>query len=99
MRLVNITNSYQRLVSQQLATTAADYVKVYSLGKTTILYTRSSKSAEILMENKVRNVQQSEIDFVLDKLVPKHINNDDLAILNDGQLVEITIPSALLTSA
>ncbi|MCP8857932.1 DUF1827 family protein [Latilactobacillus fuchuensis] len=99
MRLVNITNSYKRLVAQQLATTAADYVKVYSLGKTTVLYTRSSKSSEILIENKVRNVQQNEIDFVLEKLANRTASSDDLTILNDGQLVEITIPTPSLTSA
>ena len=99
MRLVNITNSYKRLVAQQLATTAADYVKVYSLGKTTVLYTRSSKSSEILIENKVRNVQQNEIDFVLEKLANRTASSDDLTILNDRQLVEITIPTPSLTSA
>jgi len=99
MRLVNITNSYKRLVAQQLATTAADYVKVYSLGKTTVLYTRSSKSSEILIENKVRNVQQNEIDFVLEKLANRTASSDDSTILNDGQLVEITIPTPSLTSA
>lgn len=99
MRLVNITNSYKRLVDQQLATTAADYVKVYSLGKTTVLYTRSSKSAEILLENKVRNVQTSEIDFVLDKLAGTTATSEDVSILNDGRLVEITIPTPTVTSA
>lgn len=96
MRLINITNSYHRLVTQQLATTNADYVSVYSLGKTTVLFTRSSKSREILLKNDKRHIQQAEIDFVLKELVDID-STDDVEILNDGQLVEITIPTPSTT--
>lgn len=91
MRLINVTNSYKRLVSQQLATTAATYVKVYSLGKTTVLDSRSSKERELLLKNDHRHIQQTEIDFVLKELVGLD-SAEGLEVLNDGPLVEITIP-------
>lgn len=91
MRLINVTNSYKRLVSQQLAATAATYVKVYSLGKTTVLDSRSSKERELLLKNDHRHVQQAEIDFVLKELAGLD-STDGLEVLNDGPLVGITIP-------
>ncbi|QFP79190.1 DUF1827 family protein [Latilactobacillus graminis] len=98
MRLINVTNSYNRLVSQQLATTAATYVKVYSLGKTTVLDSHSAKDRELLLKNDHRHVQQAEIDFVLKELAGLD-STDGLEVLNDGPLVEITLPTPSTTAS
>ncbi|WP_373737401.1 DUF1827 family protein, partial [Jeotgalibaca porci] len=39
MRLINVTNSYSRLVLQQLENTDSELVKVYTSGSITIIYT------------------------------------------------------------
>ncbi len=40
MRLINVTNSFRNLVNQQLSGADARLVKVFSLGQTTVVYTR-----------------------------------------------------------
>ncbi|MGO1812836.1 MAG: DUF1827 family protein, partial [Lacticaseibacillus paracasei] len=51
MRLINVTNSFRNLVSQQLSGTDARLVKVFSLGQTTVVYTEAPSHIELLFTN------------------------------------------------
>ena len=50
MHLIDVTNNYSDLVHSQLNTTDANYVKVYSLGNTSVIYTESKDSIGIALE-------------------------------------------------
>ena len=47
MHLIDITNTYKDLVAKQLATTSSEYIKVYSLGTTTVLYSETTKKLKL----------------------------------------------------
>ena len=51
MHLIDVTNSYRDLVQRQLAATNSQFVKVYSLGNTTVVYSETADKIEIVMEN------------------------------------------------
>lgn len=90
MRLIDITNSYSHLVAQQLSATDAQFVKVYSLGPTTVVYTQAPAHQEILLTNERRNILDAEIDYVLDKLCKAKQNEVDL--VRGHHLAEVSIP-------
>ena len=69
MKLIDVTNSHADLVREQLANTDAQFVKVYSLGQTTVIFTGAATHEDVIILNKNRRVKQSEIDFVLTKLL------------------------------
>ncbi|BDR56764.1 DUF1827 family protein [Xylocopilactobacillus apis] len=69
MKLINTTNSYSRLVENQLLNTDAKLIKVYSLGRTMVVYTERPNMIEIVLENKHRNIQDAEITQVADELL------------------------------
>lgn len=69
MHLIDVTNSYAELVQSQLNTTDATYVKVYSLGNTSVIYTESQKAIGIAFENHDRRIQNKEIEFVINRLI------------------------------
>lgn len=91
MRLIDVTNSYAHLVSQQLSHTDTEYVKVYSLGSTTVVYTRAAKHDEVLFTNDTRNVKDREIQFVLQKLCGVDIH--DVTIIRGERMAEISLNS------
>ena len=62
---VHVTKSHADLVREQLANTDAQFVKVYSLGQTTVIFTGAATHEDVIILNKNRRVKQSEIDFVL----------------------------------
>ena len=62
MRLINVTNSYSRLVLQQLENTDAELVKVYTSGSITIIYTEAPLHNEIVMVSKKRAIKPEEIN-------------------------------------
>ncbi|KRM56560.1 DUF1827 family protein [Lacticaseibacillus sharpeae] len=88
MRLIDVTNSYAHLVSQQLANTNAQLVQVYSLGQTTVVFTESPHHQEVLFTNERRNIQNSEIDFALRELTGKTIK--EVKVLRSRHLAEVT---------
>ena len=69
MHLIDVTNNYSDLVHSQLNTTDANYVKVYSLGNTSVIYTESKDSIGIALENHDRRVREDEIEFVIKRLI------------------------------
>ena len=89
MRLFDITNSYSHLVSSQLANTDAKFVRVYSLGRTTVVYSQAPTHNEILLTNESRNIQDAEIDYVLQQLT--EFRRDQVAVINGDKLAEISV--------
>ncbi len=92
MKLVDVTNSYSQLVSSQLDNTDANFVKVYSLGKTNVVFTQAPGHNEIVIVNETRRVRQVEIDFVIEKLIAEE-NRASINIIRMDELVEISIPA------
>ena len=92
MKLIDVTNSYAKLVSNQLANTDSLLVKVYTLGKTNVVYSEARKHKEIAIQNKLRKIKDNEIEFVLDRLVPNHKALNDLNMIRTDNLVEISFP-------
>ncbi|MBA1393406.1 DUF1827 family protein, partial [Lactobacillus sp. XV13L] len=69
MHLIDVTNSYRDLVHNQLNSTRVNYVKVYSLGNTSVIYTESDEAIGIVLENHNRRVRKEETDFVIERLI------------------------------
>ncbi|RNE08071.1 DUF1827 family protein [Lacticaseibacillus paracasei] len=90
MRLINVTNSFRNLVSQQLSGSDARLVKVFSLGQTTVVYTEAPSHIELLFTNERRNIQRAEIAFTLERLLQKDIG--DVSPIMGHHLAEVTVP-------
>ena len=92
MKLVDVTNSYASLVNNQLANTDSLLVKVYTLGKTNVVYSEARNHKEIVIQNKLRKIKDNEIEFVLDRLVPNHETLNQLNMIRTDNLVEVSFP-------
>ena len=90
MKLIDITNSHSQLVNEQLANTDAFYIKVYSLGQTTVFYADAATHRDIVILNKKRRIKDVEIEFVVHRLF--HMEPDGLDIIHADNFVEISIP-------
>lgn len=88
MKLIDVTNSHADLVREQLANTDATFVKVYSLGQTTVIHTGAPTHEDIILLNKNRRVKQNEIDFVLKKLM--HHNLNEIEVMPGNNFVELS---------
>ncbi|GFZ26223.1 DUF1827 family protein [Lactobacillus corticis] len=91
MHLIDNTNSHADLVQSQLNTTDANYVKVYSLGNTAVIYTESAKAIGIALENHDRRVREDEIEFVVKRLAAKYEGSYTLTVDKSRHVVEIHI--------
>ncbi|MFD1484104.1 DUF1827 family protein [Lacticaseibacillus baoqingensis] len=89
MRLIDITNSYPHLVAEQLAHTDTQYLKVYSLGSTTVVYSRAKTHDELLFTNDTRNIQDAELEFALAKLCGAALAS--VTVVRGPKLAEITL--------
>ena len=89
MRLIDNTNSYPHLVAQQLAHTDTNYIKVYSLGSTTVIFTRAQGHDELLFTNERRNIKDPEIAFALDKL--SNVAFKDVNVIRGDKLAEVSL--------
>ena len=56
MKLIDITNSHSQLVNEQLANTDAYFIKVYSLGQTTVFYADAATHRDIVILNRKRRI-------------------------------------------
>ena len=92
MKLIDVTNSYPDLVNKQLESTDANFVKVFTLGKTSVIYTEAPTHKEILITNKQRNIKRDEVDTVLRRLVKNPDDKDSLSVIKLDGIVEISIP-------
>lgn len=87
MKLIDITNSHTELVTEQLGNTDANFVKVYSLGPTTVVYSGAPTHKDVLLFNKKRSIRNAEIDFAIKnilKTVPQEVE-----ILHAPNIVEL----------
>lgn len=95
MKLVNVTNSYSRLVFNQLNNTDTNTIKVFTLGNTTVIFSEADKHIEIVLKNDKRNIQKKEIDFVCSyfkrKLKDRPYDFDDSSCIESPGLVELSI--------
>lgn len=91
MKLIDVTNSYVTLVSKQLENTDATYVKVYSLGKTLVVHSIADTHIEVVIVNKSREVKEFEVDYVLEEILDRGIDKDDLNIIRTTGVVEISM--------
>ncbi|QIL45632.1 DUF1827 family protein [Vagococcus coleopterorum] len=92
MKLIDVTNSYADLVNQQLNNTDATFVKVYTLGKSSVVYTEAPDHKEILIRNRDRNISPTELEIVLKRLVK---NSEDQKLMDKIEIpgaIEISIP-------
>lgn len=88
MKIIDVTNSHPDLVREQLANTDANFVKVYSLGQTTVIFTGAPTHEDIILLNRNRRVKQNEIDFVLSKLTVW--SDDDVEVMPGHNFVELS---------
>lgn len=97
MKLINTTNSHSRLVKNQLESTDATLVEVYSAGNTDVIYTEAPLHYEILISNKHRAIREKEIEkiqeFFLSRKIDKQmIDETNIKTLYSDKLIEISIP-------
>lgn len=95
MKLINVTNSHSKLVYNQLENTDANMIKVYTIGKTTVIYTEATTHAEIVLKNDHRNISPSEIEFV-HKYFKRKLNDptydfSNITYLESPGLLEMSI--------
>ncbi|AQP53005.1 hypothetical protein CBF34_05525 [Vagococcus penaei] len=91
MKLVDVTNSYGNLVSKQLENTDANYVRVYSFGKTLVVHSEANTHTEIVIVNKSRDIKDFEIDHVLSSLLHTSASNPRLETIKSNGLVELSL--------
>ncbi|BAQ57605.1 conserved hypothetical protein [Lactobacillus acetotolerans] len=91
MHLIDVTNSYAKLVQSQLNTTDANYVKVYSLGNTSVIYTESNAAIGIALENHDRRVRKEEVDFVIKRLIKGTDTSYTLTVDQSRHVIEIHV--------
>ena len=97
MKIINTTNSHAQLVQQQLANTDAFLVETYSAGNTDVIFTQAPRHYELLITNKYRAVQQSEIEKIRDfflhrKIDARTINPAAIQTIHTDRLIEMSIP-------
>ncbi|MBI0022234.1 MULTISPECIES: DUF1827 family protein [Lactobacillus] len=91
MHLIDVTNSYKDLVHSQLNSTNVNYVKVYSLGNTSVIYTESNEAIEIALENHDRRIRKEEAEFVIKRLIKEDNPSYVITFDKNQQLIEINI--------
>ena len=89
MHLIDVTNSYRDLVQRQLAATNSQFVKVYSLGNTTVVYSETADKIEIVMENHKRPIRQDEVEFVIKRLIHEY-RIYDITVDKSRKIISIT---------
>ncbi len=91
MHLIDVTNSYKELVHSQLNSTNINYVKVYSLGNTSVIYTESNEAVGIALENHDRRIRKEEAEFVIKRLIKEPDPSYVVTFDKSQHLIEIHI--------
>ncbi|WP_297817281.1 DUF1827 family protein [uncultured Lactobacillus sp.] len=89
MHLIDVTNTFRDVVERQLASTNSQFVKVYSLGNTTVVYSETSDKIEIVMENHKRAIKQDEVEFVIKRLIHEDTIYD-ITVDKSRKIISIT---------
>lgn len=90
MKLIDVTNSHTDLVTEQLGNTDANFIKVYSLGPTTVVFSGAPTHKDVLLLNKGRNIKNAEIKYAIDHIL--ETSPDRVDILHAPNIVELSIP-------
>lgn len=88
MRLIDVTNSYARIISKELLESSLHFIKIYSLGNSKVVHKQNNREIQIVISNKLRPISSAEIDFVCTELLGQKANQ--AAITQQPHLVEIT---------
>ncbi|WEV40402.1 DUF1827 family protein [Lactobacillus sp. ESL0684] len=91
MHLIDVTNSYTDLVHSQLNSTDANFVKVFSLGNTSVVYTESDKAIGIAIENHDRRIRKDEIDFIVKRLIKEQDPSYSVTVDDKQQQIELHV--------
>ena len=96
MKLINVTNSHAAFIKEQLATTAANLLKIYTLGKTTVIHADYHGYAQLTITNDFRDINDREADFITQRFKQK-LSKDrydfaKVAYKEAPGLIAITIP-------
>lgn len=89
MQLIDVTNSYSRMIQRELIASPVHFIKVYTLGNSKVVYKKKHDFSEIVISNKIRPITQKEIDFVKTKLLADKAA--DSTVTAQGNLVEINL--------
>ena len=69
MQLIDVTNSYSRMIQHELVKSPVHFIKVYTLGNSKVVYKKKHAFSEIVISNKIRQITPKEIEFVKTKLL------------------------------
>ncbi|MEG0498143.1 MAG: DUF1827 family protein [Carnobacterium sp.] len=89
MKLIDVTNSHIDLVTEQLGNTDANFIKVYTLGPTTVIFSGAPTHEDVLLLNKQRNIKNAEIKYAIDNILETTV--DQVDILHAPNIVELSI--------
>ncbi|KXT79228.1 DUF1827 family protein [Streptococcus sp. DD13] len=97
MKLINTTNSRSELVRNQLANTDANLIETFSAGNTDVIFTQAPKHYEILISNKHRAIQESEVETIREYFLRRKIKLSDIdpqkiQTIYTKNIIEISIP-------
>ena len=91
MHLIDVTNNYSDLVQSQLNTTDANYVKVYSLGNTSVIYSERKNAIGFALENHDRRVREDEVEFIIKRLLKNYDSSYTLTVDKSRHVIEIHV--------
>ena len=89
MKLIDVTNSHSHLVNSQLENTDAVFIKVFSLGPTTVIFSGAPTHQDVILQNKKRNIKNSEIHFAIENIL--EVTPEEVEIFPAPHLVELSV--------
>lgn len=89
MKLIDVTNSHAAMVNSQLGNTDAVFVKVFTLGKTTVIFSGARTHQDVILENKNRNIKSSEIEYAIEQILK--VSPEEVEVFSAPHLVEISL--------
>lgn len=89
MKLIDVTNSHSLLVNSQLESTDAVFIKVFSLGPTTVIFSGAPTHQDVILQNKKRNIKNSEIHYAIEKIL--EVPPEKVDIFPAPHLVELSV--------
>lgn len=97
MKLINTTHNHQDLVKTQLENTDAILVEVYAAGNTDVVFSQAPTHYDLLISNKYRTINFSEMDKIRDFFFKRKIDVEKALMsavktVYTDRLIEISIP-------
>lgn len=92
MKLIDVTNNHSSLVAEQLGNTDATFIKVYSLGPTTVIFSGADTHKDVVLSNKERQIKNNEISYAISEIL--NSTPEQVDILQSPNLVEVSLATA-----